>query len=387
MKNDESGMTRRDFVKGAAGVTAVAAVAGVGGVIVWDRTTQPEDPVDVWNATVGTDRILLAATMAPSSHNTQPWRFRVGSQQIEIIADTDRTMGKADPRLRELHLSLGCALENAVIAAAAAGTPVAVEQVPGSTGSPDTHVATLRFSAEADGADANADLAPAIPKRRTNRGPFDEERPVAADTLATLGALASDAVRVVWLTDADARARFTDLSVKATEAHIADTEVQRDSHRWYRMSRSDAEKYRDGITVSGANLPWAISLLMGLLPPTPDSFDAGWAKATNDTHCGTAPAFGMLVVENAGDTSAWVEAGRTYERIQLAAAMDGMSTHPISQALTIRDREVAAGSPGAFAGGLTELGGAGEVVLAFRIGYPTREQPPSMRRAPVVARA
>lgn len=384
MKREDGTMTRRDFVKGAAGTAAVAAVAGVGGIVAWDRTTQPEDPAEAWEAATGVDRILLAATMAPSSHNTQPWRFRTDPRGIDVLGDMDRTMGEADPRLRELHVSLGCALENAVIAAAGAGTPVAIEQVPGT---PSNHFARLRFETDDVTGSANAHLAAAIPLRRTNRGPFDEERTIAPVTLAAFDSLASENVRVAWLTDPAARARFTDLSVAATEAHIADAKIQRDSHRWYRMSRPQAESHRDGITVSGANLPGAISLIMGLFPPSPDAFDAGWAKATRETHCGTAPAFGMLVVEDAGDKSAWIEVGRTYERIQLAAAMKGISTHPISQALAIRDREVAAGSPGTFSDGLTDLGGTGEVVLAFRIGYPTREQPPSMRRAPVTSQS
>ncbi len=379
----DGSMTRRDFVKGAAGVTAVAALTGVGGTMAWNRATQPEDPSDAWSTATGIDRILLAATLAPSSHNTQPWRFRTNPEGIDLLGDTDRTMGRADPRLRELHVSLGCALENAAIAAAAAGTPVVIEQVPDA---PDGHFATLRFAAETEGDGANAELATAIPRRRTNRGPFDE-RVVAPASLAALGALCNENVRVVWLTDPEARARFTDLSVKATEAHIADTELQLDSHRWYRMSQSDAEEYRDGITVRGANLPVVISLFMELFPPTPDSFDAGWAKATRTTHCGTAPVFGLLIGENAGDKSEWVNVGRTYERMQLAATMKGLSMHPISQALAIRDREVSTGSAGPFSAGLAELGGAGEVALAFRLGYPTREQQPSMRRQPTLVKA
>jgi len=55
--------------------------------------------------------------------------------------------------------------------------------------------------------------------------------------------------------------------------------------------------------------------------------------------------------------------------------------------LAIRDREVSAGSPGRFAEGLTDIAGAGEVALAFRIGYPTRGQLPSLRRAPVIEKS
>lgn len=385
MKRADRSMTRRDFVKGAAGTAAVVAVAGVGGTALWDRATRPDDPAAAWAAATGMDRIVLAASLAPSSHNTQPWKFRVGADKIDVLGDTTRTMGDADPRLRELHISLGCALESAAIAAAGAGTPVVVEQMPGPVG---RHFATLRFDGQgSEQGGSHAALATAIPERRTNRGPYDEARPLAPTELKALGALAATGVRVVWLTAPEARARFSELSVKATEAHVADAAIQRDSHRWYRMDRSAAEKHRDGITVSGANLPVPISLMMGLFPPTPGSFDEGWATATRDTHCATAPAFGLLVVKDAGDRAAWVEVGRTYVRMQLAAALAGLATHPLSQALAIRDREIAGNRPGEFADGLAGLGGDGEVALAFRVGYPLREQPPSLRRPPVIVSA
>jgi hypothetical protein len=150
------------------------------------------------------------------------------------------------------------------------------------------------------------------------------------------------------------------------------------------MDADDAERYRDGITVRGANLPPIVALFMGVFPPTSESFDAGWEKATSETHCGTAPAFGLLVAERAGDHRAWTAAGRAFMRMQLAGQLEGLSLHPISQALALRDREVASGAPGRFSAGLEALAGSGEVVLAFRLGYPQREQPASLRRPPVV---
>lgn len=48
-------------------------------------------------------------------------------------------------------------------------------------------------------------------------------------------------------------------------------------------------------------------------------------QATRETHCGTAPAFGLIVVENANDRGAWVHAGRVYQRLQLAATLEGIA--------------------------------------------------------------
>lgn len=55
--------------------------------------------------------LLRYATLAPSTRNTQPWRFTVCGARIDIGADLDRWQPVADPDRRELEISLGCALE------------------------------------------------------------------------------------------------------------------------------------------------------------------------------------------------------------------------------------------------------------------------------------
>lgn len=374
-------LTRRQFIVGGAAATVGVMAAGGGGLALWDAATRPVSASDDWRTAKGVDRILLAATLAPSSHNTQPWRFRLREDGIDILGDRERTMGAADPLLRELHVSLGCAVENAAIVAALEDTPLGVEIVRGRGG---LHFAKMTHADTGSAEGTPAGLASAIPLRRTNRGPYDAGKPIPHSMLADLSALASGGVGVSWITSAAERSRVGEISARAASALIGDREMQRDSHRWYRMSRSDALRHCDGVTVSGANLPPVVSLLLGVFPPSPDSFDASWAETTLKTHCGTAPAFGVLTVGTAEDRAAWVETGRTFERIQLAATRAGMAVQPISQALAMRDREQASGAPGYFSVAMRELGGDAEVALVFRIGFPLREQPPSPRRHAVV---
>jgi hypothetical protein len=376
-------MSRREFLLGATAVGTVAAAGGVASVAS-SKDAQESDAVQhAWRNAAGIDRILLAATFAANSHNTQPWRFRVGDGVIDVLADSERGMGAADPRTRELYMSLGCAVENAVIAAADLGTPVNVEYALGGDRLPFTRLRLANRKAEARD---HADLAAAIVKRRTNRAPYDTERQVPIVTLGSLSALASAGVGTTWLTTQAERERFSQLSFVATQDYVADKTIQRDSHRWYRLRGDDAERTREGITVRGANLPPIGALLLGLFPPTPDDFDTEWAKTTRESQCGTASAVGLLTVGGSGERTDWIDAGRTYQRMQLAAAAAGVVFQPISQALTLRDRETVTGAAGKYSAALGGFGGVGEVVLAFRVGYPTREQAVSLRRAPVVAR-
>jgi hypothetical protein len=68
------------------------------------------------------DRELIRfATLAASSHNTQPWKFRIAPDAITIAPDSSRRCPVVDPDDAHLYRSLGCAAENLVHAAAAQG--------------------------------------------------------------------------------------------------------------------------------------------------------------------------------------------------------------------------------------------------------------------------
>jgi len=94
--------------------------------------TQKESSTEAWELSAsqfpahGSARerlgfLLRYAILAPSTHNTQPWRFTTGSDRLLVYRDRSRWLQVADPSQRELHLSVGCALENLLIAARAFG--------------------------------------------------------------------------------------------------------------------------------------------------------------------------------------------------------------------------------------------------------------------------
>src|ERR1700754_4375941 len=64
-------------------------------------------------------KALDAAVRAPSPHNTQPWRFEVGSDRIDVLLDRGRILDVVDPNGREARMSCGAALLNLRLALAA----------------------------------------------------------------------------------------------------------------------------------------------------------------------------------------------------------------------------------------------------------------------------
>ena len=69
------------------------------------------------------------ALQAPSVFNTQPWRWRIDGDALELRADRDRQLTVADPDGRLLLLSCGAALHHVRVALAAAGWGVRVRRL------------------------------------------------------------------------------------------------------------------------------------------------------------------------------------------------------------------------------------------------------------------
>ena len=67
------------------------------------------------------ERAVALATRAPSIHNTQPWRFVLTADALELWADRRRQLATADLDGRALLVSCGGALHLAGLGLAAQG--------------------------------------------------------------------------------------------------------------------------------------------------------------------------------------------------------------------------------------------------------------------------
>ena len=111
-------VTRRQL--GAASI-AVAAPALFSGCTQQAAVAPYEDAVrDLWrhgavdrgDAAAVKRELVRYATLAPSSHNTQCWRFGIEPQAITVLPDLSRRCPAVDPDDHHLFVSLGCAAEN-----------------------------------------------------------------------------------------------------------------------------------------------------------------------------------------------------------------------------------------------------------------------------------
>ncbi len=367
----------------------LVAGTGVAGYRLFDsRALEPGvgRAYDAWShwQDPGPIGMVAAAILAANPHNTQPWRFRITDRSIDLFADPTRGLGSIDPFQREMHVGLGCAVENLVLAAAPRGYQANLTLLPG----PDpTHIAHLGLSPTTV---ASSSLYDAIGDRNTNRGPY-EDRPIPPSVLTDLAGRGGDlaGVGVRWLTEPAQRAAMGALLLDATQQVVGDEQQSLDGFAWFRSSADDIERHKDGLTIDAQGLSASVAAIGKLLPAsTRQAGDQFWLDQTRTVHIPTAAAYGVITVGSAGDPAARLSGGRLLERIHLDATRRGIALQPMNQITERIDREADLDRPPTFAPRFAAMLDAPgrEALVTFRLGYPVRIPVHSPRRpAPEVS--
>lgn len=147
--------------------------------------------------------IIQAAVRAPSSHNTQPWRFTATGDGISVYADRTRALPANDPDDRELVISCGCALMNLRAAAAHEGYGAVLSILP--SADDEDHLATVTFERASTACAEDAKLSPAIEERRTYRKRFDSQSVTGEVTTALQAAAEAEGAWLHILVGEEAR--------------------------------------------------------------------------------------------------------------------------------------------------------------------------------------
>lgn len=396
-----SRMSRRAFLKGA-GATLGATMVLVAGGGVWRARKQDVlgagegaafEPWEDWRSEEqeGPMALVGAAILAANAHNAQPWLFKVaesrGGSRIDLFADAEREIGAVDPFSREMHIGLGCALENLLLAARARDYDYHLALVPDSD-DPD-HAASVDLWPADDAGEKLLSLYEVIPERHTNRYPYDTSRPVSPETLCALESLnESDEdlpqVEVLWFTTEEERRRVGGLVVEAAKDINVDKEQSYDnSERWLRGDRDAIERHRDGLTLDTMGMSGSALLAAKLLPkPSRESAGEFWIQSIQ-RQAATAAAFGIFVVHDYQDTAQRLAAGRLWQRMHLWMTNEGLAAQPMNQLHERADRELQLGLEPRFTEALDGLVGddSRRGIFTFRLGHSTEQAPASPRRA------
>jgi nitroreductase len=264
--------------------------------------------------------VLTAAALAPSVHNTQPWRFRLAPDRIELHADPSRGLPATDPENRELRLSCGAALFNLRLALRNHGIRPLVTLVPG-TEAPGA-LATIRRGGHQDLDEETRQLINAIPARRSNRKPFREAPVPAEHRHALVRAAERERSWLHVVTDHGERALLQHLVAKAHRIQAEDARVRAELTEW------TGPRTGDGIPAASA----------GVRPAPQDEW------ALRDFHAAERPPgkdyesdpLVVVLCSFYDGPSAELQTGQALQRILLTATNLGLSASFMSQAIEVR---------------------------------------------------
>ncbi len=272
-------------------------------------------------------RFLLGyAILAPSSHNSQPWLFRLREDGVELYADRRRALPVVDPRDRELTMSCGAALDHLAVAARYFGRAPVIDLLP--DGTEADLLSRFRLGDAVTPDEEDRALFEAIPQRRTTRHAF-ERRPLPQPLQARCRELAqAQGADLTLAADHATKSEIADLVAEGDRTQFADPGFRRELASWVHSRRSES---RDGMSGEAFGMPDVLSPVGALVIRT---FDLGNGVAAGDAEKIMAGSPLLAVLSTPEDGVAdWLRAGRALSRVLLRLAADGATAAYLNQPL------------------------------------------------------
>jgi hypothetical protein len=286
------------------------------------------DALDEFPVT-GTPASKLRATVrfairAPSTRNSQPWRFRVTDDTLLLYADPRRHLPIVDPADRELTISCGCALFNIRVALRHFGHQPQIDLLPGGD-----VLAAVRLGAQSETTEEDHALYDAIARRQTHRGEFGCSPPPVALASGLMRAAASEGAWLEIVSDENRRVDAAELTAAAIRRQMGSRSFRRELARSLHHGRRPS---REGISGEALGLGGPGSVAA---PEIVRAFDVGsdYAARCRDLVL-TAPILALLTTP--GDAPQdWLVAGEALQHVLLRGEMEGVCASFLNQAIEV----------------------------------------------------
>lgn len=255
-------------------------------------------------------KIVRSAVKAPSGHNAQPWLFSRSEEAVCIMPDYQRALPVADPQQRELFISLGCAAENAMIAARFYGYSAQLH-----LDSWDNRFMIKLFLRKDDNQE-QPELFTYIKYRQTTRNLYDDISIPYDDMIALKRAVFTSGSEVKFYTGEQEISVLAPYILDANSIQMSDPAYRRELIHWMRFSQREALRKGDGLYAACVGLP--------SLGRTAGSFLLrNWVTAGSEERRLrkqlSKTATMALITTVKDDPAHWIETGICFQRLALTA--------------------------------------------------------------------
>ncbi len=341
---------------------------------VWKNTALNPQTFAALKTKAQLEYLCLLAHLAPSSHNTQPWRFFIDEQNQSIIIYLDRKfiLPASDVDGRQALVSAGSALENLIYGANYLGFECGTELLttdnnkvkPFSASEPKlTPLVKIKFKKIKPDINLEKNYQ-AIFNRKVVRTEYDPQKLIPENILQSIQNFADgETIKLHIITDNARRLGIAEFQAQADGFVINSSKFSKELGDW--LLPNDTESFV-GMPGIGFGLPddQALRMHHGLLGKAPLQPEDGLKfAAAGKIGLEKSPAI-IVITTKKDDIENWIAAGRLFEKIFLKLTASGIQL--------------------AMHAGITEvalikkifsmtLGTTRHVTVLFRIGYAKKE--------------
>lgn len=319
--------SRREFLAASAATSTIALLGGCSG----SGMARYDEAAAALRAELPMEPALKDfaryATLAPNSHNTQPWKFLLADNMVEILPDLTRNCPVVDPDDHHVFVTLGCAAENLIIAANARNRPSEVVVMP------DDKNSTIQV-AIGDGVATDRELCDAIPLRQSTRSEYDGKSLSNEDLSALAQAAAMPGVETLFITDRAKMNGVLDYVIEGNSAQVNDPAFVQELKDWIRFNPEAALEANDGLFTACSGNPASPTWLGKLMFDRFFTKDAENDKYTKQMQSSSGVA---VFVGDKDDEEGWINVGRSFQRFALQATALGVRHAHLNMPIEVGD--------------------------------------------------
>lgn len=295
----------------------------------------PKDFSEEWTEAQKLEFFARYAVLAPSGHNTQPWRFAFDGQTLLLKADYNRRLPYSGVQANEPYVSLGACLGVLELAAQGFGYKITTRYA-----LQDDTVAIIRIT---DKIVADPTLLDAIVHRVSNRSYYETD-PLPETLIQSIAKSESQQVSTHAISDKADIAYVADLTTKATLTTFADKEFRAELSKWV---RNNITRQRDGMPGFVQGIPTPVSLFAKhIVKRLNVSKDQAKKDSGRVLHSANLV---VVTIHNPSET-ALMDGGKVYAKVCIRAQQQHIATTGVGAAIiepeTTREMVEKFGLPG-----------------------------------------
>ncbi|PID60607.1 MAG: nitroreductase [Ignavibacteriae bacterium] len=188
--------------------------------------------------------LIYYSSKAPSGHNSQPWKFKIRENTIEIYPDFSYALPIVDPNNRELFISLGTATKNICIASSHFGYECSWEI---KKNLENVYYIVIKLHSSKN--IVKDKLFQYIEKRQTNRSIYNGKR-IDNQILTQLQKLTyKNSVGLYFFQNGEAYFQtIKEAIIKGNKIQMSDSAFKKELLSWIRFNKKEVNNLQNGLT-------------------------------------------------------------------------------------------------------------------------------------------